>query len=530
MTNSIYSMLFPWQKNIVDKFKDRSAFGLFLDMGLGKTPLSLGLAEINDCQKVIVVTINAKTLESIADEGSWPAWAIKSKMHWRQVFKDSQSQDADGNEIYIINYEYLFTRQKSSKNNMLRDNVEAFLKTCRGKNVALIVDESHKMKNLQSRQTTALFLLKRKLEAISNKTFTYLLTGTPFTNGYVDLYAQLKMLGFNGTKGWFVDEFCVRGNVPGLLGWQQPIVGYKNVDELFDLIHQFAITIKSEDVTSLPEQIFVNHRLPVSKDFDLFMSEKSTGDHIRCYGQQHLFANELSTDETFERLDAYRTSKKVNNPFYGDIAYDFSKQYPSSRWLAQTSGTFWLRARQLSIGFVGNDEEARWYDTRRLDQLETFLSENEDNYVLFYNFVPELLELYDRCSNLGYNIDVYCGQAKSLFFYERYARQTEAERLTNKKNIILANFASGSTGLNWQLYSKCIIFSTPVYKDYAQAIKRVHRTGQKNTVFYHIFSQLNWLDKGMTDALQKCIEYSKDMFESDLARVNSLTSDELNHL
>ena len=31
----LYQVLFNYQKNIVDKFKDRESFGLFLDMGLG---------------------------------------------------------------------------------------------------------------------------------------------------------------------------------------------------------------------------------------------------------------------------------------------------------------------------------------------------------------------------------------------------------------------------------------------------------------------------------------------------------------
>lgn len=32
---SIYEKLYDWQKNIINKFKSRNAFGIWLDMGLG---------------------------------------------------------------------------------------------------------------------------------------------------------------------------------------------------------------------------------------------------------------------------------------------------------------------------------------------------------------------------------------------------------------------------------------------------------------------------------------------------------------
>ena len=91
--------------------------------------------------------------------------------------------------------------------------------------------------------------------------------------------------------------------------------------------------------------------------------------------------------------------------------------------------------------------------------------------------------------------------------------------------MILANFASGSTGMNWQLYSKVIIASIPLYKDYAQAIKRVHRPGQKDTVFYHLFYQKNWLDLSMMKALKEQKQYSEDMYMADLERINNIMED-----
>lgn len=358
-------------------------------------------------------------------------------------------------------------------------------------------------------QTKAIFQLQKWLKYYANKVYTYLLTGTPFTTGYIDLYTQLKALGYQETKTYFTDRFCTRGNVPGLLGWQQPIVGYKNITELFRTVHNYAITVKSEDVIKLPEQVFVNHSIEQSKEVSLFTYDTMKGLTI---------LEELKNRnvEDKEILDKYRIEKKVNNPFYRNIAY------PDMKWLAETKGTFWLRTRQLSIGFQGNTEEAEWYDRRRLDAIKEFLEEHPDNYIIFYNFTPELFELVNICDDLGYSIDVFCGLVKSMSVYEEYCNMTEEQKFNAKKRVIIANFASGSTGMNWQQYNKVIIASTPVYKDYAQAIKRVHRPGQKYTTFYHSFFQDNWLDKGMQEALTNQIEYTDDMFEDDLARVKRL--------
>lgn len=519
---TVYEMLFNWQKQVIDKFKDRQSFGLFLDMGLGKTPLSIAFAEQNQCQKVIVITINAKAVETIYDSGSWLYWASKSSMQYNLLNK-SATLFTDRPECLVINYEALFARgRQKTQRTTLKQNVIDFIKSCKDKNVAIIVDESHKIKNLQSQQTRAIVEIKRELKRISAKVYTYLLSGTPFTTGYIDLYSQLKLLGCDMTKGQFIDEFCIRGQIQGLFGWQQPIIGYKNINALFNLIHKYAITIKSEEVVHLPEKVFSYIPTEESEDFSIFCQEKINVDKYLDYVKRK-HTDMLIRDDVlvaYDMLDSNCKRKKVgNNPFYRDI------DYPRSRWIAETSGQFWLRARQLSIGFNGSSEDAIWYDRSRLDKLRDFLANNEDNYVLFYNYTPELLEIYDICESLGYNIDVYCGECKSLHFYKRFEQLSESEQLVSKKNIILANFASGSTGMNWQEYNKCIIFSLPIFSHYEQGIKRIHRTGQLKTTFYYVFFQKNWLDAGMQKALETCQEYDVKMFESDLKRVNSLISD-----
>lgn len=519
---SIYEKLYGFQKNIIDQFKHRYAFGLFTDMGTGKTPMSLALAEVNHCERIIVITLNAKACETVNNEGSWQQWATLYEPAL-QVYDKHTNAFEDKPSMLIINYESLFERGKNKTQRVtLKQVIVEYLKTCKDKLAALIIDESHKVKNLQSQQTCAITKIQRELQRISKSHKTYLLTGTPFTTGYIDLYSQLKLLGCELTKGQFIDEFCIRGSVPGLLGWQQPIVGYRNVNTLYNLIHRYAITTKADKVLKLPPQIFTTHVTSASKDFRAYTLERMPLKDIADIADSH----KLDYDDVMIESESLRKrlfmatdkdlKKLYNNPFYRNI------DYPDSNWLAETSGQCWLRARQLSIGFNGNITSAKWYDDRRLQQLKHFLLTHEDNYVLFYNYTAELLRLFDICSELDYKIDVYCGEVKSLFWYEKYCELTESEKLVEKKRIILANFSSGSTGMNWQAYNHCIIFSCPVFRDYAQGIKRIHRSGQTKTTFYHVFYQDNWLDKGMNDALANAKEYDAKMFESDSERINSL--------
>lgn len=514
---SIYKQLYPFQKNIVDKFKHRENFGLFLDMGLGKTPTSLALAEVNFCTKILIISINGKAIESVDENGSWLWWTKQSDIpyvlldKWSTIDKFIDSKNLP--QTFIINYESLFVRK--TKKIILNDNILTFLNSCKGERVAIIIDESHKVKNLQSMQTKAITRIVRTLKVYAKHLNLYLCTGTPFTKGYIDLYSQLKLLGYPETKGTFMDDFCIRGNLPGLLGWQQPIVGYKNINDLFNLVHKYAITILSEDVTILPEKIFIDVPQNINDTFKMFTTEKVTGKNILNFAnKKDILLND--TDKS-----KYNVPIKTFNPFYRNI------DYPSLDFFADTSGVFWLRARQLSVGFIGNANNAIWFDRTRLFAFEKFLENNEDNYLIFYNYTPELLELYEICEKLGYNIDVYCGEVKSLVFYNQYEKLSESEKLVNKKNVIIANYASGSTGLNWQLYNKCIEFSTPLYKDFAQGHKRIHRLGQKaDRVVYYRFYQRNWLDEGMRMALNSGIEYNEDLFKADLERINKLKDED----
>ena len=277
----VYDMLFDWQRKLVDSIRNEKSYGLFLDMGLGKTPISVALTEVNQCNKVLIITINSKATEKKESKGSWLDWCSKSDMNYHLLSKKDKELDFnDSNQVFLVNYEYLFDRS-SKESVVIRDTIVSFIKSCKGKRCAIIIDESHKMKESKSNQTKAINKIWNNLKIIASNAYLYLLSGTPFTKGYIDLYTQLKILGINITKSEFKDRFCVMGNIAGLYEWQQPIVSYKNIDGLFNLIHKKAITIESNEVINLPEQIFNYLTYPMSDSFKLYLSERLLGKDIK---------------------------------------------------------------------------------------------------------------------------------------------------------------------------------------------------------------------------------------------------------
>lgn len=509
---SVYEALYDWQRPIVDKAVEKKAFGLFLDMGTGKTVQALAIAERLQANKILIVTKKAKALETEHTSGSWQQWITRMDREFQIVDKKKANDHTfvqGKRQVFITNYESIPTRKPDGvRETKLSPLPASFVKSCIGDKVVVILDESHCIKDSTTKQSKALFTLKRELLRYAKELHVYLLTGTPFTTGFIDVFNQLKFLDCPMTKTTFRDTFCRVGSIPGLLGWQQPIIGYKNLPLLYELIHQYAITVKSSDVVKLPEQIFEEHLTPPSLYFKALTKERISNADLVTTNRNRIKQGLPALPSDYELTPVSRTM--VLNPWFRNIGF------PNEDWIADTPSLLWLRARQLSIGFQGNAEDSLWFDRTRLDQIEEHLAEHENNYVLFYNYTPEFYALFDIVDRLGYNIDVYNGEIKSLYFYNRYATQSEEEQCVNKKNVILANFASGSTGMNWQCYNKCIIASLPPYKDWAQGLKRLHRVGQQENVEYHVFRSDNWLDNGMWSALMQNVEYTEEMFEKSL--------------
>jgi len=116
-----------------------------------------------------------------------------------------------------------------------------------------------------------------------------------------------------------------------------------------------------------------------------------------------------------------------------------------------------------------------WSKTEYIKEL---LEDISGNIIIFYNYNSELEELKKVLKD------------KTVFECNGYEKNypKEPEWNTTKNSITLANYKSGSEGIEFTYADKIIFFSPPEsYTDYYQAIGRVHRLGQgKKVTIYRL--------------------------------------------
>lgn len=136
------------------------------------------------------------------------------------------------------------------------------------KHLSVIYDESSLIKRASAQRTKV--ALKMDYDHL------VLLSGTPTGGQYEHLWSQCKLLGMNLSNDAFSDRYVIyRDFWPPKLKWPIPVVcGYKRIDELITRMHQLgAHFLKTEDVLTLPEQVFTFVDVEPAKEYKKFVKD-----------------------------------------------------------------------------------------------------------------------------------------------------------------------------------------------------------------------------------------------------------------
>ncbi len=158
----------------------------------------------------------------------------------------------------------------------------------------IVIDELSSFKSYQAKRFQALMKMRPKVKRIVG------LTGTPSSNGLMDLWAEFRLLDMGKRLGRFITKYREvffvpdRRNAQQIFSWK-PRPGAE--DEIYELISDITISMKSVDFLQMPECI--SNRVPVR----LSRSERDTYDELK---------RELVTSLRGEQIDAVNAASLSN--------------------------------------------------------------------------------------------------------------------------------------------------------------------------------------------------------------------------
>lgn len=233
--------------------------------------------------------------------------------------------------FYIINYEAVSSEIASLK---------ALL---RFKSIAIVLDESHRIKTPNAKTTKAV------LELRAYAARRYLLTGTPVANKPDDLWSQMYFLDDGQSLGASFEGFQK--------SYRTGTEGYKTLDQLRERIATRSLR-RTKDVLDLPAKRYT--RIPI----ELSGAQRVMYDCMR--NEMELWVRSLDGEEILKRGDAIlarivHLAQLASNPGLVDPAY---RETPGKfEAIDDLLGSYFARSEDQKIilwtSFVGNIETLR---------------------------------------------------------------------------------------------------------------------------------------------------------------------------
>ena len=116
-------------------------------------------------------------------------------------------------------------------------------------------------------------------------------------------------------------------------------------------------------------------------------------------------------------------------------------------------------------------------NTYKLDWVKSFLEDFKDRVVIFYQYDHQRNQLYDMITKMKRPCARYCAEFKEENIFNQ-----------NDDAVVLVQYKSGSTGIDWLKQSYvCIFYCLPdSYIEFYQAKGRINRVGDTQEVDFQI--------------------------------------------
>lgn len=333
--------LFPHQQDALDRTAGLNRVAYYLDMGLGKTFLGSEKTMQMGSRVNLVVCQKSKVqdwVDHFTEHYSCKVFDLTKPKQMGDFFGMVQGERFTC--VGVINYDLMWRRLDL---------------LCLHK-FTLILDESSLIQNQGTKRTNFILQL--------DPANVILLSGTPTGGKYENLWTQLHLLGWDISEKVYNAHYVnwkkinIGGMIHKIVDKENP---YKNVERLKQKMREHgAVFMKTEEVFDLPEQNFIQIKVPTTKEY-------------RKFKKDHLV--------TVDGVE-----------FVGDSILSYR-----------------LYQRQLCTA----------YNPNKLNAFKDLLESTQDRLIVFYQFTCELVELQQICKELDRPVSIVNGMTKDLTAYEQ---------------------------------------------------------------------------------------------------------------
>lgn len=450
----------PWahQLRAYHFAKDLPATMLALDMGVGKTKISIDLVINQGWRRVLILC--PKSVVAV--------WPLEFEKHGAvpvgTLALDEGSVSARANQLVT----FLNLQTAREQPAVVVANYDAVWRTPMDRTVlgvewdAVICDESHRIKAPGGK--AALFCSQLG-DRVPHR---LALTGTPLPHSPLDAYAQYRFLD-KGIFGTSFVNFRARYAVMGGFNGKQ-VLSYQNQDDFHEKFYSIAYRVKSEDVQQLPEAIDVVRPVTISA-----------------------YARKL-----------YDTLKKEFVVGVGDGTITAGNALTRLLRLQQIGSGWAKQDRNVETGAEG---ELTQIDQAKQDVLADLLEDLHENepVVVFCRFHHDLEAVHTVAAALGRGSLELSGRRNELQSWQSGAAP-----------ILAVQTQSGGVGINLVRARYCVFYSLGFsLGEYLQARKRTHRPGQDRSVtYFHLVAT-----KTVDEDVYKALSARQDVVDTILAEV-----------
>lgn len=394
---------------------------LAFEMGTGKTLTAIAFSLAMEASRVLVLSPKSVVPTWAREVERWAPGAFRVLPLRDQGNTESRERalsealEQGGSLFAVTNYDAA-----------IRDPLSKRLQSVQWD--LLVLDEAHFVKNHASKRFRVIKGIPRR--------FTVALSGTPMTQGPLDLWSQAYLLdpSFLGPNYYaFRSTYAVLGGYGG-----KEVVGYKSLDKLAKKMSRFMVQVRLDDVLELPDALV--YEVPV------YLSPEARREHDRVWEDLRSLA----------RSGVSLPREAVANAL--------------------------LVAQRITSGFR-KDEEGRLVraDTSKEEALRDLLqSLGSEPVVVFAHFHHDLDLIRSVARDLGIPEAELSGREDGLEAF-----------LSGKAQLLAVQIRAGGVGVDLSRSRYAIYYSLGYsLGDYLQSVARIRRPGQtRKTVYYHLIAR-----------------------------------------